>query len=75
MATAKLTRVATQADSIPRQVAGSVLKSELSAAKGVLAPLKVDDSQILIDRFGPGLVTGAADDDPSGIATYSQVGA
>ena len=26
-------------------------------------------------RLGPGLVTGAADDDPSGIATYSQVGA
>jgi NRAMP (natural resistance-associated macrophage protein)-like metal ion transporter len=25
--------------------------------------------------FGPGLVTGAADDDPSGIATYSQGGA
>lgn len=25
--------------------------------------------------FGPGLVTGAADDDPSGIATYSQTGA
>ncbi len=27
------------------------------------------------DILGPGLVTGAADDDPSGIATYSQVGA
>lgn len=26
-------------------------------------------------RVGPGLVTGAADDDPSGIGTYSQVGA
>ncbi|WP_375459283.1 NRAMP family divalent metal transporter [uncultured Enterovirga sp.] len=26
-------------------------------------------------RLGPGLLTGAADDDPSGIATYSQVGA
>jgi len=26
-------------------------------------------------RVGPGLVTGAADDDPSGIATYSQAGA
>ncbi len=26
-------------------------------------------------KLGPGLVTGAADDDPSGIATYSQVGA
>jgi NRAMP (natural resistance-associated macrophage protein)-like metal ion transporter len=25
--------------------------------------------------FGPGLVTGASDDDPSGIATYSQAGA
>jgi NRAMP (natural resistance-associated macrophage protein)-like metal ion transporter len=25
--------------------------------------------------FGPGLITGAADDDPSGIATYSSVGA
>ena len=25
--------------------------------------------------FGPGLITGAADDDPSGIATYSQAGA
>lgn len=26
-------------------------------------------------QLGPGLVTGAADDDPSGIATYSQTGA
>ena len=25
--------------------------------------------------LGPGLVTGAADDDPSGISTYSSVGA
>jgi NRAMP (natural resistance-associated macrophage protein)-like metal ion transporter len=25
--------------------------------------------------FGPGLITGAADDDPSGISTYSQAGA
>jgi len=29
----------------------------------------------LLDRLGPGLITGAADDDPSGIATYSQAGA
>ena len=28
-----------------------------------------------LKKLGPGLVTGAADDDPSGIATYSQVGA
>ncbi|HMC14014.1 MAG TPA: divalent metal cation transporter [Albitalea sp.] len=29
----------------------------------------------LADRLGPGLITGAADDDPSGLATYSQAGA
>lgn len=28
-----------------------------------------------LHRLGPGLITGAADDDPSGIATYSQAGA
>jgi NRAMP (natural resistance-associated macrophage protein)-like metal ion transporter len=28
-----------------------------------------------LQRLGPGLITGAADDDPSGIATYSQAGA
>src|SRR5437868_2899290 len=26
-------------------------------------------------HFGPGLITGASDDDPSGIGTYSQLGA
>jgi Mn2+/Fe2+ NRAMP family transporter len=29
----------------------------------------------LLRRLGPGLITGVADDDPSGIATYSQAGA
>src|ERR1700709_1511857 len=29
----------------------------------------------LFEQLGPRLVTGAADDDPSGIATYSQAGA
>jgi NRAMP (natural resistance-associated macrophage protein)-like metal ion transporter len=28
-----------------------------------------------LGKLGPGLITGAADDDPSGIATYSQAGA
>ena len=32
-----------------------------------------DDS--LVGKLGPGLITGAADDDPSGIAAYSQAGA
>src|SRR3974390_1198494 len=29
----------------------------------------------LRDVLGPGLITGASDEDPSGIATYSQAGA
>ncbi len=32
-------------------------------------------SVALAEQLGPGLITGAADDDPSGIATYSQAGA
>ncbi|WP_294536383.1 divalent metal cation transporter, partial [uncultured Rhodoblastus sp.] len=32
-------------------------------------------SKGLLSRLGPGLITGASDDDPSGIATYSQAGA
>jgi NRAMP (natural resistance-associated macrophage protein)-like metal ion transporter len=31
--------------------------------------------ETLFKRLGPGVITGAADDDPSGIATYSQAGA
>ncbi|HVE01607.1 MAG TPA: divalent metal cation transporter [Sphingomicrobium sp.] len=32
-------------------------------------------ARLAVGRLGPGLITGAADDDPSGIATYSQAGA
>jgi Mn2+/Fe2+ NRAMP family transporter len=48
-----------------------------------VAPLPVDPGPVpkkqgwlrLLKILGPGLITGAADDDPSGIATYSQTGA
>ncbi|MHB1333278.1 MAG: NRAMP family divalent metal transporter [Sulfuriferula sp.] len=33
------------------------------------------DKKSWLKKLGPGLITGAADDDPSGIATYSQAGA
>jgi len=43
---------------------------------GVLAPAPPTPTPAgFLKSLGPGLVTGAADDDPSGIATYSQVGA
>ena len=35
----------------------------------------ISKSTKYIKKMGPGIITGAADDDPSGIATYSQTGA
>jgi Mn2+/Fe2+ NRAMP family transporter len=51
--------------------------------KGVNKPHRVNAFRVLwgrvkehpLARVGPGLITGVADDDPSGIATYSQAGA
>jgi len=40
-----------------------------------LARFNIRNAQQIADRLGPGLITGAADDDPSGLATYSQAGA
>lgn len=39
------------------------------------APKKPNPLKRFFSLLGPGLITGAADDDPSGIATYSIVGA
>ena len=33
------------------------------------------ENESVLKKLGPGLITGAADDDPSGIATYCQAGA
>ncbi len=38
-------------------------------------PEESQNAVSLFRKLGPGLITGAADDDPSGIATYSQAGA
>src|ERR1700712_274233 len=43
----------------------------MTASKDVKQP----ERPKLLEVMGPGLITGASDDDPSGIATYSQVGA
>ncbi len=48
-----------------------VVGSELDLKKARSGPLW----RQYVRAIGPGLVTGASDDDPSGIATYSQAGA
>lgn len=47
-------------------------RQAFNVAKGLVNHKKYNR---FIRLLGPGLVTGAADDDPSGIATYSQAGA
>ncbi len=45
------------------------------STSGTDTPEKAAAPRSLLKSLGPGLITGAADDDPSGIATYSQAGA
>ncbi len=54
-------------NSIHRTPADPGMPPDVAAAK----PARVS----WLAKLGPGLITGAADDDPSGIATYSQAGA
>ncbi len=47
----------------------------LSQARAETGSVKQPKTPKLLQILGPGLITGASDDDPSGIATYSQTGA
>jgi NRAMP (natural resistance-associated macrophage protein)-like metal ion transporter len=47
----------------------------LSQARAETRSAKEPETPRLLQILGPGLITGASDDDPSGIATYSQTGA
>jgi NRAMP (natural resistance-associated macrophage protein)-like metal ion transporter len=53
----------------------TVGEDRLIASTGDDALVPGCEKRPLLSRLGPGLITGAADDDPSGIATYSQGGA
>jgi NRAMP (natural resistance-associated macrophage protein)-like metal ion transporter len=44
-------------------------------AEEIAAPQAPSGLRGILKALGPGLITGAADDDPSGIGTYSQAGA
>jgi NRAMP (natural resistance-associated macrophage protein)-like metal ion transporter len=53
----------------------AVVESEVSVDKSVGGESDRGGWRGYLRSLGPGLVTGASDDDPSGIATYSQAGA
>jgi Mn2+/Fe2+ NRAMP family transporter len=56
---------------MPRPNKAASVRRGRQAARTAWARIK----QHPLARVGPGLITGVADDDPSGIATYSQAGA
>jgi Mn2+/Fe2+ NRAMP family transporter len=62
-----------QSSIVPQFVGDDVIVPTLASVAA--SPEPVGRLRKTIKIFGPGLVTGAADDDPSGIATYSSVGA
>ncbi|MDB5446062.1 MAG: Mn2+/Fe2+ transporter, partial [Phenylobacterium sp.] len=49
--------------------------AELDLEERTPDDVKQPETPKLLQVLGPGLITGASDDDPSGIATYSQAGA
>ena len=55
--------------------AGARLAARPSPSNEPIATNQKLTAKSLFQKLGPGLITGASDDDPSGIATYSQVGA
>jgi Mn2+/Fe2+ NRAMP family transporter len=61
------------ADAVDAEV--EVLSPSLTSGNRPSASRPAAKIRRILGKFGPGIVTGASDDDPSGIATYSQVGA
>src|SRR5512132_2026824 len=52
-----------------------VLSTAMPSTTKLSAPPKDSEFRRFFSNLGPGLITGAADDDPSGISTYSVAGA
>ena len=62
-------------DEIKKSVESGIAATVEATEKTLEQPVKWSRIRRFVKRLGPGLVTGAADDDPSGIGTYSQTGA
>ena len=59
----------------PARALESAITGSESALRGIFNKSDVREVEGYWHALGPGLTTGASDDDPSGIATYSQAGA
>lgn len=61
--------------SAPTEILEKSIELEQEIKKDIQRQKPVKEVREYWKTLGPGLTTGAADDDPSGIATYSQMGA
>ena len=70
-----MTKQQTIATKTVKKIEKDIYKSEKKAVNITKSILNYKKYGRAVRILGPGLVTGAADDDPSGVATYSQAGA
>lgn len=70
-----MTKKLSQFQKDTRKISRKVSKTERHAKNIIRHTIHRNRFSRLVRVLGPGIVTGAADDDPSGIATYSQAGA
>jgi NRAMP (natural resistance-associated macrophage protein)-like metal ion transporter len=59
----------------PSRLTETAINQTVNLEKKVLQNKIIKNSNLYLKKLGPGFITGAADEDPSGIATYSQAGA
>ncbi|HEX3099493.1 MAG TPA: divalent metal cation transporter [Patescibacteria group bacterium] len=71
----KIEDIVTEVAEAPAQALDSAIQESKKASRSLFSKKPFTRAENYWHSLGPGLTTGASDDDPAGIATYSQTGA
>lgn len=71
----KIEEIVTAVAEAPAQALDTAIKDSKKASRAIFSKRPLKRAENYWHSLGPGLTTGASDDDPAGIATYSQTGA
>lgn len=71
----KIEEIVTAAAETPAKALDAAIKESKKASHTIFSKKPIKQAEHYWSSLGPGLTTGASDDDPAGIATYSQTGA
>lgn len=71
----KIEEIVTAVAESPAKALDSAIKQSKKASRSLFSKKPLRRAENYWHSLGPGLTTGASDDDPAGIATYSQTGA